>query len=135
MVSPPVTTIYCITVSKGSCIDTACVTVRVEPINCTPVSSEDAFVLPNAFSPNKDGQNDKWRLLYIPLLGDCIAEFHVAVYNRWGEKVFEGADITFSWDGTYKGKIEDTAVFGYYIEGTLKDGTKIKKKGNVSILR
>jgi hypothetical protein len=35
----------------------------------------------------------------------------------------------------YKGKLEDTAVFGYYLTGTLKDGTKVKKKGNVSLLR
>jgi gliding motility-associated-like protein len=135
-VAPFVTTIYCVTVSNGtSCTDTACVTVRVEPINCAPVSSEEAFALPSAFSPNNDGQNDRWRLLYVPLLADCLAEFEVFVYNRWGEKIFEGTDINFSWDGTYKGRLEDTAVFGYYLEGILKDGTKIKKKGNVSLLR
>lgn len=135
-VSPIITTIYCVTVSNvNTCPDTACVTVSVEPINCSPVSSEDAFVLPSAFSPNADGENDSWRLLYVPLLKDCIADFKVAVYNRWGEKVFEGTDIAFSWDGYYNGKIEETAVFGYYIEGTLKDGKKIKKKGNISLLR
>lgn len=134
-VFPPLTTIYCVTVSNGSCTDSACIKVTVEPINCSPVSSEDAFVLPSAFSPNSDGQNDKWRLLHVPLLADCIAEFEVAVYNRWGEKVFEGTDINFIWDGTYKGKPEDTAVFGYYITGTLKDGTVVKKKGNISLLR
>jgi gliding motility-associated-like protein len=134
-VSPSVTTIYCVTVSNGNCADTACVTVAVEPIDCSPFASEDAFVLPSAFSPNGDGQNDKWRLLYVPLLGNCIAEFQVLVYNRWGEQVFEGTDITFSWDGTYKGKIEETAVFGYYITGTLKDGTIVKKKGNISLMR
>lgn len=134
-VSPPLTTVYCVTVSIGSCIDTACVIVYVEPVDCSPFSTDDAFVLPSAFSPNADGQNDKWHLLYLPLLANCIDDFQVFVYNRWGEKVFEGDDIAFSWDGTYNGKIEDTAVFGYYIEGTLKDGTEIKKKGNVSLLR
>lgn len=134
-VSPLVTTVYCVTVSKGSCTDIACVTVTVEPTDCSPASSEDAFVLPSAFSPNGDGQNDAWRLLYVPVLADCIAEFQVMVYNRWGENVFEGTNIAFSWDGTYNGKMEETAVFGYYLEGTLKDGTKIKKKGDVSLLR
>lgn len=135
IVSPNVTTTYCASSGAGQCTDTACVTVFVEPINCAPVSNEDAFVLPSAFSPNKDGQNDAWRLLYVPLLADCIAEFEVAVYNRWGEKVFEGTNINFSWDGSYRGKTEDSAVFAYYIMGTFKDGTKIKKKGNISLLK
>jgi gliding motility-associated-like protein len=134
-VSPPVTTMYCVTVSNGNCTDTACVIVSVEPTDCSPFSSEDAFVLPSAFSPNSDGQNDTWKLLYAPALANCIAEFEVLVYSRWGEKVFEGTDINFSWDGKYKNKIEDTAVFGYYLTGILKDGTKIKKSGNVSLLR
>ena len=66
---------------------------------------------------------------------DCISEFTIAVYSRWGERVFEGTDITFFWDGTYNGKPEGTAVFAYYLDGVLKDGTKVKKKGNVSLLR
>lgn len=134
-VSPTATTRYCVTVSNGSCTDSACVMVYVEPTDCTPASAEDAFVVPSAFSPNKDGQNDAWRLLYIPRLANCIAEFQVYIYDRWGEKVFEGTDISFSWDGTYKGQYENTAVFGYYITGKLKDGKAIKKKGNISLIR
>lgn len=136
VVAPQITTIYCVTVTDANnCSDTTCVTVYIEPLSCAGVSTEDAFVVPSAFSPNADGENDKWRLLYVPLLADCIAEFEVEVYNRWGENVFVGTDINFFWDGTYKGKLEETAVFGYYITGTLKDGKKITKKGNLSLLR
>ena len=136
VVAPLVTTIYCVTVTDASsCSDTACVTVYVEPLNCAGVSTEDAFVLPNAFSPNTDSQNDKWRMLYTSLLADCIAEFHVAVYNRWGERVFEGLTIDFFWDGMYNDKPENTGVFAFYLNASLRDGTVIKKKGNISLLR
>lgn len=137
-VAPTITTQYCVVVTdSNTCTDTACVTVFVmaEPIDCSPASSEDAFVLPSAFSPNADGENDKWKLLYAPVLADCIDKISIAVYNRWGEKIFESSNVNFVWDGTYKGKMEDTAVFGYYLEATLRGGKEIKKKGNVSLLR
>lgn len=136
VVAPPVTTVYCVTVTDASgCSDTSCVTVYVEATNCSGFSTEDAFVLPSAFSPNADGQNDKWRMLYPPALADCIQEFNVAVYSRWGELVFESISLAFAWDGTYQEETEGTAVFAYYVNATMKDGTKIKKKGNVSLLR
>ena len=136
LVAPLVTTIYCVTVTdSNSCTDSACVTVTVEPTDCGPVSSEDAFVLPTAFSPNTDGQNDFWRLLYVPILADCIVEFEVAIYNRWGERVFDGTTLAFSWDGSYNGKQSDTSVFAFYVNATLKDGARIRKSGNISLLR
>jgi gliding motility-associated-like protein len=136
-VSPAVTTDYCVFISNGTCTDSACVTVYVkEPvIDCSAAESPDGFILPNAFSPNGDNQNEKFHLLYGQLLNDCVKEFYIAIYNRWGEKVFEGTQLNFSWDGTYKNKPEDTAVFAYYLKAVLKDGTEVKKKGNVSLLR
>lgn len=66
-------------------------------------------------------------------MADCIAEFEVFVYSRWGEKVFEGTNIAFSWDGTFRDMPEGTAVFAYHINAILKDGTKIKKSGNITL--
>ena len=135
-VSPLVTTVYCVTVVNSSgCSDTACVTVYVEPIDCTPFESADAFTLPNAFSPNTDGQNETFHLLYGSLLSDCVKEFSFAVYNRWGEKVFEGSQINFGWDGMYQGKPEDTGVFAWHLKAVLDNDVVVRKKGNVSLLR
>jgi hypothetical protein len=39
------------------------------------------------------------------------------------------------WDGTYKGKKMDDAVFGYYASGICPNGEKFQKKGNVTLLR
>lgn len=92
---------------------------------------EDANIyIPNAFTPNGDGKND---VLYVR--GNYITNLFFAVYDRWGQKMFETKDITKGWDGTFKGKHMDPAVFGYYAEGLCPSGEKFFKKGNVTLLR
>ena len=51
----------------------------------------------------------------------------VVVYDRNGEKVFETTDLTTGWDGTYKGKQLNTAVFVYYLTGEFLNNDKINK--------
>jgi gliding motility-associated-like protein len=130
-VAPSVTTIYCVTVTDANnCSDTACVTVVVEPVDC---SSAGELYLPNAFSPNGDGENDALKIYY----GDiqCIKTFELHIYDRWGESVFETTDPNFTWDGYYNGKLEGTAVFVYYMNVALLSGETISRKGNVSLMR
>jgi len=131
-VSPMATTIYCVTVyDVNNCIDTACVRVNVEVCPST-------FYLPNAFSPNGDGENDELQIYYgIP---ECIEKFHLVIYNRWGEKMYETTDAAFKWDGTDNDWIlgkssEGTAVYMYYMNADIANGTKIARKGNISLLK
>ncbi len=92
---------------------------------------EDANIyIPNAFSPNSDGKND---VLYVR--GNYTTNLYFAVYDRWGQKMFETRDINKGWDGTFKGARLDPAVFGYYAEGLCPSGEKFFKKGNVTLLR
>jgi len=98
-----------------------------------PCPSNADFSAPNAFSPNGDGHND-----YFTLEGwkSCLVEFEVRIYDRWGEKVYDSKDILQGWDGTYRGKPLDPAVFVYYISAKLvSSGQEITKKGNVSLIR
>jgi gliding motility-associated-like protein len=103
--------------------------------NCTAMDSVEIVVLdifiPSAFSPNGDGQND---VLFVRL-NDTPPVFSVLIYDRWGELVFETSDPAVGWDGTFRGKMEDTGVFTYLLEITAFDGKKIIKKGNVSLIR
>jgi gliding motility-associated-like protein len=92
--------------------------------------SEQSIYIPNGFSPNGDGKND---ILYVR--GNGISNLYFAVYDRWGQKVFETRDMAVGWDGTYKGKKMDDAVFGYYASGICPNGEKFQKKGNVTLLR
>jgi gliding motility-associated-like protein len=121
---PLSTTTYCVAVTNShACSDTACVTVQVDLI-CGEV-----FV-PNFFSPNEDGENDQ-----LCLYGKCIQKLYFAIYDRWGEKVFETTDPNHCWDGFYKGQKMNAAVFVYYLHADLISGQTITKKGNISLVR
>ena len=57
------------------------------------------------------------------------------IYNRWGEKVFQTSDPSFLWDGSFRGKIDESAVFAYYMKAKLASGEKIERKGNISLTK
>lgn len=120
--SPSQTTTYYVTINTDSgCSVTDAVTID---INCGQV------FIPTAFSPNNDGQND---ILYVR--GDCINTMDFIVFDRWGNKVFESQNKSDGWDGTYKGKAMNTGTYVWYLKATLDDGSLVKKKGNVALVR
>ncbi|MDB5282071.1 MAG: domain containing protein [Bacteroidota bacterium] len=124
---PKQTTTYYVEVSDGnSCKRDDSVTVYVVRTSC----AQSNIYIPDAFSPNGDGKND---VLYVR--GNEISNLYFAIYDRWGQRVFESRDITKGWDGTFKGKKMDAAVFGYYAEGACPSGEKFLKKGNVTLIR
>lgn len=87
---------------------------------------------PNAFSPNNDGHSD---LFILQGWENCITSFYFVIFDRWGEKVFETENIDEGWDGSFKGKPLDPAVFVYYIKAKDLKGEKVLKKGNISLIR
>lgn len=128
--SPDKTTRYTVTVNQGSgCSATDSVLVEV-------IANLNLY-LPNAFSPNNDGNND-----ILKLYGDMdrIFTLNLIIFNRWGEKVFEATDADSAaqgWDGTYMGKLLDPGVFAYQLSVTYKRGIKdpIKQKGSITLIR
>ena len=70
-----------------------------------------------------------------------IKKIKLYIYNRWGEKVFQlsiinhQSSINNGWDGTYKNKKLNTAVFAWYAEVEFEDSNIIYQKGNVSLIR
>ena len=116
--------IYYVTVTDSNgCSNTDSIRINVEK-NC-----DDLFV-PNAFSPNKDAEND---ILYVH--AKCAREIKFTIFNRWGEKVFETTDISKGWDGKFNNKDLNAGVFVYYLEGFLFTNEKINRKGNITLLR
>ena len=138
--------IYTCTITDANgCADNVSVTIKEIPCPCP---ADINLTIPNAFSPNRDGENDEFCLpaAQAGLQGgieDCIQELKVFIYDRWGEKVYESTDPKFCWDGTYgstslttdAGKVMNSAVFVYYLKATLISGETITKKGNISLLR
>jgi gliding motility-associated-like protein len=130
MVSPAITTIYCVTVTDANnCNDTACVRVDVK----SPCDTAGTFFLPNAFSPNGDGENDFLQIYYRNM--DCIRSLHLSIYDRWGEKVYETSDPNFQWDGKYRGETENTKVLTYSLFVQFTDDKQMDRKGNVSLVK
>jgi gliding motility-associated-like protein len=119
MAAPTTTTTYTLTAGTGGCASTSQVTVTVL----------DPLGIPNAFSPNGDGNDDTWEI-------DRIGNFsgnRVVVFNRWGNKIFETESYKRGneWNGTMNGQ---PAPFGaYYYVITL--GTGRTYSGWVTVMR
>lgn len=128
--TPPSTITYIVTVTDvgegGFCAKSDTVTVFVFESVC----GEPTIFVPNAFTPNGDGENDE-----LLVRGNNITEMKFSIFNRWGEKVFETTDQSRGWDGTYKGKPANPAVFVYQLEVVCGDGQEYFTKGNVTLIR
>lgn len=94
------------------------------------VNEESIIDMPNAFVPG-NGPNG---LLKLGRRG--VAELkYFRIYNRWGNKVFETADINTGWDGTFNNTAQPVGVYIYNIEAVTNKGTKFTKQGNVTLIR
>jgi gliding motility-associated-like protein len=108
------------------CVGVSAIEIIVKDVVC-----EDPYVfVPNAFSPNGDGLND---ILYVR--GDLLEKVEFAVYNRWGEKLFETKDKNIGWNGTFKGELCSPGVYVYYLDATCLGGLQYIHKGNVTLVR
>ncbi|HBF88415.1 MAG TPA: hypothetical protein DDX39_07195 [Bacteroidales bacterium] len=127
LATPVTTTSYVVTIlDEKGCENKDTVIIYVDDFAC-----EEPYVfVPNAFTPDEDGNND---ILYV--YGNVIKDFYFAVYDRWGEKVFETSQLNVGWDGTYKGKEMDPAVYVYYLKATCINDEEYIKKGNVTLIR
>jgi len=68
-------------------------------------------VIPNAFSPNGDGINDRWEVTYL----NTYSNARVQVFNRYGQLVFSSTGYDTPWDGTKNGNPLPVGVYYYVI--------------------
>jgi gliding motility-associated-like protein len=123
--SPDVTTTYTVLgTDAAGCEGVATVIIEVEQF-C------DDFFVPNIFSPNDKGPDANNTLC---IYGSCIVELQYAVFNRWGEKVFETTDTSICWDGTWRDKPVGTGVFAYKLRAVLSNGEVIERSGNLTVV-
>jgi gliding motility-associated-like protein len=109
---------------------------KLSAISAFGCSSEDEVLvkvvtgiyIPNAFTPNGDGKNDRWE---IPFL-DPAFEATVSVFNRWGQLVYHSASDVVSWDGKINGVSQGSGAYVYVV--TFK-ASKLKLKGTVMLIK
>ena len=86
--------------------------------------------VPNAFTPGRFGLNG-----IVNVRGFGITKMNWRIYNRWGQLIFQSASKREGWDGTFKGKLQPTDVYGYTLDAELSDGKKVRKTGDITLLR
>jgi len=119
-------TIFTAFVTDGVCTKSDTVFVKTYPFVC-----EDPYIfVPNAFSPNNDGEND---VLYVR--GAIIQKMLFRIYDRWGELVFESDNLHMGWNGSFRGKAMDPDVYDYYLEVDCIGGLNSIVKGNITLIK
>ncbi|MEX0967331.1 MAG: gliding motility-associated C-terminal domain-containing protein [Bacteroidia bacterium] len=86
--------------------------------------------VPNAFSPNEDGLNEEFKVK-----GRGIKSCKIQIYDRWGQKIYEGDKLDEGWDGTYKGKVVESNAYLYQVSAIGHGGGARHISGSVTLLR
>ncbi len=129
VVRPPVSTKYTVEVVDRLLLQ--CSAKRQVAVEVLYFICDDPYIyVPNAFTPNGDGEND-----ILLVRGKNIIKMYFAIYNRWGQKVFEAENQHIGWDGTYEGMRIDPAVYDYYFRYECVEGQENFKKGNITLIR
>lgn len=96
---------------------------------------KDCYInIPNAFTPNGDGNDD----YFLPreLLSKGVSKFHMTIFNRWGQKVFETTSTNGrGWDGKFNGEDQPLGVYLYLVEASFINNTQEKYQGNLTLIR
>lgn len=95
---------------------------KLDSVEFTISVSESMVVVPNVFTPNGDGTNDEFRVVY-----RSLKEFHCWVYNRWGHLVYEWSDPAKGWDGTIGGRPAAEGAYFYVIRALGTDADENAK--------
>lgn len=107
------------------------INVGAMPGNVPVPAARKELLIPNAFSPNNDGQNDFFKVCNIT--NEKLIDFKV--FNRWGTILFRTTDPKQGWDGTNKGQMQPLGVYGYVIRIGYADGYVETYKGTVTLIR
>ena len=99
------------------------------------IESEDiVLVLPNAFTPNGDNNNDQFKIAASNMLGKTSFR-SFEIYNRNGKLMFRTEDITEGWDGRYKDVMQDMGVYFVKLVKLNKDRIQVVETTPIYLLK
>lgn len=91
--------------------------------------------LPNAFTPDKNGQNDIFRPV---TQRNTLEPYQLLIYDRWGQLIFKSTDPSEGWDGTFKGEPCQAGRYSYFLqyrEPKIDSSGIVTMRGYVSLIR
>ncbi|MBA7591841.1 hypothetical protein ES708_34009 [subsurface metagenome] len=96
---------------------------------------------PNAFTPNPNGPTNGYYApgipnnnVFHPVYKDVV-EYHLRIFNRRGELIFESNDINRGWDGYINARIAAQGVYVWKARGRYSNGQSFVKFGNVMLIK
>lgn len=111
---------------ENGCSKMDSIFLKASKVVCGPPN----IFVPTGFSPNGDGKNDK-----LLVRGQYIEELTFEVFDQWGQKVFETTDQSIGWDGVFKNKRLNPAVFVYQLSALCVNEIRYTEKGNITLIR
>lgn len=115
-------------ITEHGCIDTAEAVVVVE--------EELIYYVPNTFTPDGDGFNEEFKPQFTS--GFDRDTYHLYIFNRWGQLVFESKDVDYGWNGSFAGEIAQDGTYTWKIEFKSLDRDEPQLEaltGHVNILK
>ncbi|WP_337045209.1 gliding motility-associated C-terminal domain-containing protein [Emticicia sp. 17c] len=100
--------------------------------NVTHVADTTYIYIPDAFTPNDDRVND---LFVIKISDMYVLEYHIYIFNQWGNILFESDDLGNSWDGKVNGEYATPGAYAYKVTLTDKNGFRYQKFGKLMLFR
>jgi gliding motility-associated-like protein len=94
------------------------------------IKEELYIYIPNAFTPDDDEHNCYF---YGSFIG--IKSLEISIYNRWGELIFEAADLNFEWDGKYGNTNVQSGTYSWRINYVTIKGQSETISGHVNVIR
>jgi len=111
--------------SDFGCLDSTEISIQI--------SGDPIYYVPNTFTPDGDEHNN----VFLPIFttGFDPTSYHLVLYNRWGECVFESFSTDQGWDGYYGGIKVEQGSYSYLIQFFDKKASKIMQlNGHVNVI-
>jgi len=122
--------------SEQGCTDTS-----LQKLPIVVESSKTKIKFPNAFSPNPMGPiggsfspHERRIDVFHPVFIEEPMEYHLLIYTRRGELVFETRDVYEGWDGYFHQERSAGGVYVWMVEGIWENGEEFKLHGDVTLI-